>query len=87
MVQPGSPPTDPGVAPRRDPWGCSVSDMAEEETTNRLPVSQWLPPVATVGELPTDNVAEGSLCYVQAQGEEAAWQYCQGEWVSLRRSR
>lgn len=62
-----------------------MSDIADEETTNRLPVSQWLPPVATAADLPTDNVAEGSLCYVQAAGEEAAWQYHQGEWVRMRR--
>jgi hypothetical protein len=63
-----------------------VSDIAEEEPTNRLPVSQWLPPVATTGDLPAENVAEGSLCYVQAPGEEAAWQFQRGEWVCMKRS-
>ncbi|MEZ4239016.1 MAG: hypothetical protein R3F59_23255 [Myxococcota bacterium] len=72
-----------GTLPTLD--GGPVSDAAEDEPTNRLPVSQWLPPVATEGDLPQDNVAEGSLCYVQAAGEEAAWQYRQGEWVCLKK--
>lgn len=65
-----------------------MADVADDDVaTNRMSVPDWLPPVDSAEALPTTGVEEGTFCYVQADGDEAPWQFSHGRWVRIRRSR
>ena len=43
----------------------------------------WISPVKRVEDLPTDNVPDGAMCFVETDGEEEIWQYLEGQWVRV----
>lgn len=40
----------------------------------------WLPPVDSPGDLPTEGVAPGTMCFVAVDGEEEVWEFHEGAW-------
>jgi len=41
---------------------------------------KWLPPVASVADLPTADVTEGTYCFVDA--EQRVYEFVGGEWIT-----
>lgn len=41
----------------------------------------WLPPVSKVELLPLEDIAEGTMCFVETDGEEEIWMYLDGTWI------
>lgn len=59
---------------------------AEDDIETRMMTrATWLPPVKSQEELPTDGVAEGSMCYVEGDvsGDEEVWEYRNARWSRL----
>ena len=59
--------------------------MPEEDDISTMLITklEWLAPVATVDDLPTDGVKEGAYCFVAPDGEEEVWQYQSGKWIRV----
>ena len=59
---------------------------AEDDIETRVMTrANWLPPVKSQDELPTEGVAEGSMCYVEGDvsGDEEVWEYRNSRWSRL----
>ena len=54
----------------------------DEIETRVMTRANWLPPVKAPEELPTEGVAEGSMCYVEGDvsGDEEVWEYRNSRW-------
>src|SRR5688500_18490113 len=62
---------------------------AEDDIETRVITrATWLPPVKSRDELPTADVAEGSMCYVEGDvsGDEEVWEYRNSRWSRLDRA-
>jgi len=58
--------------------------MEEDDiATRQITKVPWLPPVKHAQDLPTTNVAEGTLCFVAVDFEEEVWEYHEGAWRKL----
>jgi len=58
--------------------------MEEDDiATRRITKVPWIPPVPTAADLPTADVAEGTLCFVAVDFEEEVWEYHDGTWRKL----
>lgn len=60
--------------------------MNDQDTikTTLFTKAKWIRPVATVGELPTEGVVEGTRCFVDVDGtddDEEVWEYTGGQWI------
>lgn len=57
----------------------------DEIETRMITKANWLKPVASPDELPTDGVDEGTMCYVEADDadEEEVWEFQLGRWVRI----
>lgn len=65
-----------------------MADTTDDDVaTNRMPVTEWLAPVASADALPKSGVNENTFCFVQASGDEATWQFRRGQWVRIVRAR
>lgn len=61
-----------------------MSEGEDDMDTARMETVRWLDPVGTREQLPSgDGLAEGCLCYVQA--DETVWQLRAGQWVQVER--
>jgi hypothetical protein len=58
--------------------------MADEDDieTRVMTRANWLSPVKSKEELPTEGVTEGSMCYVEGDvsGDEEVWEYRNSRW-------
>lgn len=58
--------------------------MEEDEVSTQLITKlNWLQPVERVEDLPVEGVPDGSMCFVEADGEEEVWQFVDGVWVRV----
>ncbi len=57
--------------------------MAEEDdiSTRLIQKIPWLPPVPSVDMLPLDDVIDGTMCFVETDGEEEIWSFLEGKWI------
>ena len=56
--------------------------MEQDDISTRLIQKiPWLPPVANVDQLPLEDIAEGTMCFVETDGEEEIWFYVEGIWT------
>ncbi|NCG20037.1 MAG: hypothetical protein GWP91_13600 [Rhodobacterales bacterium] len=56
--------------------------MEQDDISTRLIQKiPWLPPVAHVDLLPLEDIAEGTMCFVETDGEEEIWFYVEGIWT------
>jgi hypothetical protein len=62
-----------------------VERNEDDIETRVISRANWLPPVASPEELPTDGVADGTMCYVEADDadEEQVWEFTGGAWVHI----
>ena len=56
--------------------------MSDEDdvSTQLITKLDWIKPVATTADLPKGGVKEGTMCFVEAEGEEEIWKFTQGKW-------
>lgn len=56
--------------------------MSEEDdvSTQLITKLEWLKPVAHADQLPKTGVNEGTMCFVEAAGEEEIWRFEKGRW-------
>lgn len=62
--------------------------MNEEDDIKTVLIQKlkWLPPVASLADLPGEGVEEGTHCFVEGpetEGEEQIWQFTGGAWVQI----
>ena len=55
----------------------------DDIATRRIEKIPWLPPVDSVEDLPTQDVPEGTMCFVEAEGQEEVYQYTNGAWMRV----
>jgi hypothetical protein len=63
-----------------------VAEQPDDVKTVLIQKLVWLPPVASVDELPTDGVAPNTHCFVEGDdddSEEEIWMYDGTKWVSV----
>jgi hypothetical protein len=59
---------------------------AEDDIETRMMTrATWLAPVKSPEELPTADVTDGSMCYVEGDvsGDEEVWEYRNSRWTRL----
>ena len=56
--------------------------MEQDDISTRLIQKiPWLPPVSKVEQLPLEDIAEGTMCFVETEGEEEIWMFVDGTWT------
>jgi len=55
----------------------------DDIATRRIEKINWLPPVNQVGDLPAGDVPEGTMCFVETEGEEEVWQFMDETWTRV----
>ncbi len=59
-----------------------MAHTEDDIETRVITKANWLPPVASEYELPVEGIADGTLCYVEADDadEEETWEFTEGRW-------
>ena len=63
-----------------------MSERSEDDIETRIIQKvKWLPPVSDAKDLPTEGVADGSMCYVEGAltGDEEIWEFNGGTWSRI----
>jgi len=58
--------------------------MDEDDIATRMITKvPWLPPVGSVMDLPQEDIAEGTMCFVAVDHDEEVWEYRDGSWRKM----
>jgi hypothetical protein len=66
--------------------GGRVADRSEDDIETRMMTrASWIPPVKREEDLPSGGVEDGTLCYVEGEGEdeEEVWECRNGRWSQI----